>query len=273
MLRTLVFAILALLAITIRPAAAQSEQQVLVDRATLAVEELTSGANSSDPKTMLRQARAAMVCPRIFRASFFIGGSGGGCVLVARDGSGSWSYPAFYSMASGSLGLQIGIQDSEFMMLILTERGLSAVLDSQFKFGGDANIAIADMGAGVEGSTTAAAGADIVAFSKTRGLFAGAALQGSLMSVKSGWNRSYYGQDLSARQIVLSMQGRNQGADPLREVLTRGADSRVSLPTHTTESLPERPSEQMQPTGPRGSVQQQNLAPPPQTLQLPANRQ
>jgi lipid-binding SYLF domain-containing protein len=273
MLRNLAIATLALLAVTIRPAAAQSEQQVLVDRATLAVEELTTGDNSSDPRTMLRKARAVMVCPRIFRAGFFIGGSGGGCVLVARDGSGSWSYPAFYSMASGSLGLQIGIQDSEFMMMILTDRGLSAVLDSQFKFGGDANIAIADMGAGVEGSTTAAAGADIVAFSKTRGLFAGAALQGSLMSIKSDWNRVYYGQDLSARQIVLNMQGRNQGADPLREVLTRSADSRVSLPTHTPESLPQLTPTQPAAPSPRGSVQQQNLAPPPQTLQLPANRQ
>jgi lipid-binding SYLF domain-containing protein len=214
-----------------------------------------------------------MVCPRIFRASFFVGGSGGGCVLVARDGSGSWSYPAFYGMASGSLGLQIGIQDSEFMMMILTDKGLGAVLDSQFKFGGDANIAIADMGAGVEGSTTAAAGADIVAFSKTRGLFVGASLQGSLMSVKSNWNRLYYGQDLATRQIVLSMQGRNQGADPLREVLTRSADSRVSLPTHTTESLPPLAPEQAPRSSQRGAVQQQNLAPPPQTLQLPANRQ
>jgi lipid-binding SYLF domain-containing protein len=273
MLRNLAVATLALLAITIRPAAAQSEQQVLVDRATLAVEELTSGDNSADPKRMLRKARAAMVCPRIFRASFFVGGSGGGCVLVARDGSGSWSYPAFYGMASGSLGLQFGIQDSEFMMLILTEKGLGAVLDSQFKIGGDANIAIADMGAGVEGSTTSAVGADIVAFSKTRGLFAGAALQGSLMSVKSDWNRMYYGQDLSARQIVLSMQGRNQGADPLREVLTRSADSQVGLPTHAAESLPPLPPAQTAAPGPRGPVQQQNLAPPPQTLQLPANRQ
>jgi lipid-binding SYLF domain-containing protein len=189
--------------------------------------------------------------------------------LVARDGSGSWSYPAFYGMTSGSLGLQIGIQDSEFMMMVLTEKGLHAVLDSQFKLGGDVSIAIADMGAGVEGSTTAAVGADIVAYSKTRGLFAGVSLQGSLMNVRSEWNTAYYGQPLASPDIVIRMQGSNQGADPLRDILSRvaAAAPAVALP-------PPTPIQPLTPAPARGPVQQQTLAPPPatgapQTLQLP----
>ena len=265
-------AVSALLVLAGQPAAAQSEQQALVDRATLAAQDIVGPQDAIDQKSQLRQARAVMICPRVFKVSFFIGGEGGGCVLVARDGGGSWSYPAFYGMTSGSIGLQIGIQDSEFMMMILTDKGLNAVLDSQFKIGGDVSIAIADMGAGVAGSTTAAAGADIVAFSKTRGLFAGASLQGSLMSVRSEWNRAYYGQDLAARNIVIGMQGANQGADPLREVLTRSGAGQAGLSGAQPSPPPERLAPLPAQPAARGTVQQQNLGSPtgaPQTLQLP----
>ncbi len=270
-IQTLAAAALLVLAqpVLTRPALAQSEQQALVDRATLAVQEIVGPADAKDPKSQLRQARAVLICPRVFKVSFFLGGEGGGCVLVARDGAGSWSYPSFYGITSGSLGLQIGVQDSEFMMMVLTEKGLNAVLDSQFKLGGDVSIAVADLGAGLEGSTTAAVGADIVAFSKTRGLFAGVSLQGSLMSVRSDWNQAYYGKPMGSREIVIGMQGVNHGADPLREVLTRVAGAPAGQPMS-------QPAGQPEPLAPlpakQGAVQQQNLPPPnaaPQTLQLP----
>lgn len=240
-----VFSALALAPAAFTPARAQSEQQTLVDRATLTVQE-TLQANSgpeSDVHRMLRRSRAVMVCPRVFKAGFFIGGSGGGCALLARDGHGNWSYPAFYGMGSGSLGFQIGIQDMAILMMILTDKGLSAVMDSQFKFGGDANITVATLGAGVEGATTADLGADIVAISQSRGLFAGISLQGSVMGARSEWNQAYYGRDLGARQIVIDMAGRNPGAEPLREVLTRAgtptqAVAAVAQPAPVVASAP-----------------------------------
>ncbi|EHM03545.1 hypothetical protein HMPREF9946_00028 [Acetobacteraceae bacterium AT-5844] len=204
-------------------ATAQGEEQVLVDRATLTVQEMLSGSDGpqTDAVGMLRRARAVMVCPRIFRAGFIVGGQGGGCVLVARDGAGSWSSPAFYSMGSGSIGFQIGVQDAQIMMMILTDKGLSALMDSQFKIGADASIAVATIGGGIAGATTAAVGADIVTIAKSRGLFAGIALDGSLLSSRSGSNRAYYGQAYSARQIVVDMAAHNPGADPLRAMLMR----------------------------------------------------
>src|SRR5215472_9090419 len=101
-------------------------------------------------------------------------------------------------MGGGSFGLQIGIQDAQFIMLIMTEKGLRAILDSQFKLGADASIAIATIGAGVQGSTTTALGADIIAFSQTRGLYGGISLAGSIMGQRSDWNRAYYGRDLAS---------------------------------------------------------------------------
>jgi lipid-binding SYLF domain-containing protein len=210
----------ALLAAT--PALAQQEQQSLVDRATLAVQEImTSGDRPQDAQDFLRRARAVMVCPRIFRAGFIIGGEGGTCVLVGRDGGGSWSSPAFYQLGSGSLGLQIGIQDATVVVMVMTNRGLSALMDSQFKVGADASITLATIGAGIQGATTSAAGADIVAVARSRGLFAGMSLQGTILTYLPDYARAYYGREASARQIVLAMEAHNPGSDPLRAMLMR----------------------------------------------------
>ncbi len=217
MIRFIFAALVLLLPLTAR---AQTAQQSLVDRSTLTVQDMFTGDHAGDALSLLRQSKGALICPRVFKAGFIIGGSGGGCVLVSRS-RGGWSFPAFYTIGSGSFGLQAGVQDSQVVFMILTNRGLRAILDSQFKFGADASIAVATVGAGVEGSTTAALRADIVAFAKTRGLFAGISLQGSIISSDSNWNRIYYGQPLAAQQIVLQGQGNNPGAQPLREMLLK----------------------------------------------------
>ncbi|HEX3400724.1 MAG TPA: lipid-binding SYLF domain-containing protein [Acetobacteraceae bacterium] len=248
-----------------RHAQAQGEEQTLVDRSTLALQEMVNQSISDDPQIMLRRSRGVMICPRVFKAGFFFGGEGGACVLLARAGNGTWSYPAFYGMGSGSFGLQIGIQDSQFIMMIMTEKGLHAVLDSQFKLGADASIAIATIGAGVQGSTTGALGADIIAFSQSRGLYGGVSIEGSLMGARSEWNRQYYGRDFGTRQIVIEMQATNPGADPLREVLTRFGSNvaqQASAPPPPGYQSPPPPPGGPVDLQPRGSVQQQNLPPP-----------
>ena len=248
------------------PAFAQNRQQALVDRATLTLQDMLSTRNANDRQSAMRQARAVMICPQVFRAGFILAGAGGNCVLVARDGGGSWSSPAFYVMGSGSVGFQAGIQDSEIIMMILTNRGLGAIMDSEFKFGADASVAVATIGAGVEGDTTAALRADIVAYSQTRGLFAGVALNGSILTSDTAWNRAYYGSDLAARQIVMQMQVNNPGANPLRTVLGQ-VGARTVVPRYAPayngpqpayqgsgDSVPYTPEN-------RGAVSQQSLPP------------
>jgi lipid-binding SYLF domain-containing protein len=196
-------------------------EQTLVDRAALTVQEMMTQNVSQDPKSLLRHAKAVLICPRVFKAGFFFGGEGGSCVLLARSGNGTWSYPTFYDIGSGSFGFQFGVQDSQLLLLIMTNRGLNAVMDSQVRLGAGASVAVASVGAGIQGATTAAVGADIVAFAAARGLFGGVSLEGGVMSARIDENQAYYGQPMAARQIVLQMQGANPGADPLREVLTR----------------------------------------------------
>jgi lipid-binding SYLF domain-containing protein len=204
------------------PALAQQEQQALVDRATLAVQEvMTGGDRPQDAQDFLRRARAVLVCPRIFRAGFIIGGEGGTCVLVGRDGAGSWSSPAFYQMGAGSFGLQAGIQDATVVMMVMSDRGLNALMNSQFTLGAEAGVSLATIGGSIQGATTTAAGADIVAVARTRGLFAGISLQGSVLSYLPDYAQAYYGRDVSARQIVIAMEAHNPGSDPLRAMLMR----------------------------------------------------
>jgi lipid-binding SYLF domain-containing protein len=217
MMRFVIAGLMAVLAWSAAPAQAQTEQQTLVDRATLTVQEMFSDQVNPDGRRILKDAKGIMICPRVFKAGFIIGGQAGSCVLIGRQGG--WTNPAFYGFGSGSIGFQIGVQDAQIAFIVLTEKGLSALMDSQFKIGADASVAVATFGAGVSGATTAALRADIVAFAQARGLFAGIALDGSLISQRTEWNQAYYGQYLSPQQIVLNRQGNNPGADPLREVL------------------------------------------------------
>lgn len=269
-------AVAALAMITLLQAACSStpgEQQTLVDRATLTVQEMMTQNVSQDPKSLLRNAKAVMICPRIFKAGFFFGGEGGSCVMLARAGNGTWSYPAFYSIGSGSFGLQFGIEDNQLLMLIMTEKGLNAVLDSQIKLGANASVAVAAYGAGIQGSTTAAVGADIVAFSASRGLFGGIALEGSVMSAETAWNQAYYGQPYAARQLVMQMQGNNPGADPLRDVLTRYGSRNASTSTSVQPQPAQPQPAQSQAAQSQSAQSQSGYAPAYPLYQPPAGQQ
>lgn len=245
----------------------QQQQQSLVDRATLTAQDVLDWhQNGGEAQRFLSRAKGVMICPSVFRMGFIFGGSGGGCVLLARDGNGSWSAPAFYSIGSGSFGAQAGIQDAELMLFVMTRRGLTAMMDSQFKIGADASVALATLGAGMEGSTTAALRADIVAVEKTKGLFAGISLQGSMMSSDSAGDRAYYGQPVGSEDILVAMRVNNPGADPLRSALIRfGAPAAAAPGSYggggygaTTPSDANGPMQ----IAPTGQVQQQSLPPP-----------
>ena len=142
----------------------QGDEQALVDRSSLTVQEtLGGGQDALNIASLLRNARGALICPQVFRAGFFLlGGEGGACTLVGRDASGGWSSPAFYTISSANFGLQFGVQDAQLLVLVMNDRALNALLDSQFKFGADAALAIATFGGSIQGATTGAVGADIV---------------------------------------------------------------------------------------------------------------
>jgi lipid-binding SYLF domain-containing protein len=256
------YALAALLAALPLAAHAQSAQQELVDRSTLAAQDMLNDTDGHDAQGVLRRARAVVVCPQVFQAGFVFGGLGGGCVLVARDGAGSWSSPAFYGMGAGSFGLQAGLQDSEVMLMILTDKGLRSIMDSQFKLGGEAGGTFVQWGGGIQGATTAALTADIVGFTRSRGLFAGVSVSGSMLTARSDWNRAYYGREEAAQQIVISMDANNPGASPLREVLTKYGTSVTAVANAGQAAQPGLAQPNFTAAPRNSTVQRQSLPPP-----------
>ena len=115
--------------------------------------------------------------------------------------------------------LQIGLEQSEMVVFVMSQKALDAIIHDKFKIGADAGIAVATLGSNVEGATTAAAGADIVSWASSSGAYAGITLEGSLIKPRDSYNKAYYGQVLTAGQIVLNRAAQNPGADALRNAL------------------------------------------------------
>ncbi len=202
----------------IAPAKAE-EPQALVDRARLSVESVLNDPNFAAAKARLRTARGILVVPQLIKAGLFIGGEGGFGVLLSRDAQGNWSSPAFVSMAGASFGIQIGVEAKEVLFLVMTDRGMNSLMSTQGKLGADASVSVGPMGAGVEAATTGSPATDIIAFSKSQGLFGGAALEGSVIQPKADFNQAYYGRAVSPREILVNRTVSSPGADDLRRAL------------------------------------------------------
>ena len=168
---------------------------------------------------LISQARAVMVFPSMFKVGFFVGGEGGSGVLVSQSLGGRWSAPAFYTLGSASFGLQFGIQEAEVILVIMTENGFNQVLSNQFKLGLNGSVAIGTIGRGIEAATTPALGADIYAYSNTRGIFGGISLAGSVVQPRDDWNQNYYGRPATAREIVVDQVLTSPGAAGLQTAL------------------------------------------------------
>lgn len=203
------------------PAFADAQRQALVNDATAAARTLIEGPDFPDVKRLLPKARAVMIVPSMVQGGFIVGAAGGRGVMLARQANGQWSNPAFYGMGAGSVGLQIGGKVSEVMLIVLTEKGLNALLEDRFKFGAEAGVTVVSLGAGVGGSTTTAVGADIVAYSKSVGLFAGGALEGSYVAPDTDWDKLYYGGSPTTRAILFENRFSNPGAQELRSLLAK----------------------------------------------------
>jgi len=136
----------------------------------------------------LGRAKAVLIAPQIVKAGFIFGGSGGRALLVARDGT-TWAGPAFYNLATASVGFQAGVEVSEAIIVVMTDKGLNSLLSNSFKIGGDASVAAGPVGAGAKSTITA----DLVTFTRAKGLYGGVNLDGTVVYSNSRWNDVYYG--------------------------------------------------------------------------------
>jgi lipid-binding SYLF domain-containing protein len=207
--------------LTSQPARADAKRQSLVDSCLATARKILGGPDFPDAAGQMVNARGVLIIPELVQGGFIFGAAGGRGVLMGRNSPNNWSYPAFYGMGSGSVGLQVGGKVSEIVFIIRTEKGLQAILDHKFKVGAEAGVTMVAVGIGLEGATTGAGGADIVAFANSQGLFAGASIEGSYLDADNDWNALYYGGGANAKGVILDRRYTNPGAEPLRQYLSK----------------------------------------------------
>lgn len=196
-----------------------SEAQQLVDKSKLTAEKMLNDPQLNTLRKWMKSAKGVLIVPSFLKAGFVVGGAGGSGVLLSRDVNGNWSAPAFYTIGEGSFGLQAGVQDAEMILVVMTDKGLNALINAEVKLGADASVAVGEIGAGVEGSTTTNFGKDIYTYSKTSGLYGGASVEGAWIKARDSLNAEYYGKTATPRAIVMERKFHNTGSDQLRGVL------------------------------------------------------
>jgi lipid-binding SYLF domain-containing protein len=196
---------------------AQTSQQVTVDGARKVIADLRHDKAFGNAAQLMRKAKAVFIVPKLIKGGFFVGGEGGdGVLLVQRQGG--WSAPGFFAIGAASFGLQIGLQQSEMIMLIMTQKGLDGVLRDNFKIGAQAGISVATLGSGVEGAITGASLPDVVVWSSSTGLYGGLTVDGSIIRAEPNQASAFYGRPVTTHDVLFGTFDSPRAA-PLRKEL------------------------------------------------------
>lgn len=188
--------------------------EALVDAATESINTFTIDPDMKWFRDNMNRAKGVLVVPSLVKGGFIFGGSGGSGVLLTKGENNLWSDPAFYTMGSGTVGFQIGVEVSEIILMVMTDNGVDALLTSSFKLGGDVSIAAGPIGAGAKAQT-----ADILAFSRSKGIYGGVNIEGAVLKVRNDWNHDYYSKQTSPREILIEATVTNTHADALRNAV------------------------------------------------------
>jgi SH3 domain-containing YSC84-like protein 1 len=191
-------------------AAAESKEQERVENAGTVMQEILNSDNGI-PQSVLDKADCVVVLPSVVKFAIGIGGSYGRGVMTCRSGSnfkGKWGAPTMMALEGGSAGLQLGGQATDFVLLLMTPRSATGVLTSKVKLGGDASAAAGPVGRDASAETDATMRAEILSYSRARGLFAGVSLEGSTLRPDNDANKDIYGKKVDAKAVALD------GAEP-----------------------------------------------------------
>jgi SH3 domain-containing YSC84-like protein 1 len=212
------FVALASAAFLAAPAQAQSDQQKLVNDSSKTLSNFLRDPDMSWLQNNIGRAKGVLIAPQIAKAGFIFGGSGGRAVLLARDeATGKWAGPAFYTMATASVGFQAGVSVSENVTLVMTEKALNSLMSSSVKAGGDASVAAGPVGAGAKSDVVA----DLVTFSRAKGVYGGLNLDGTVIALSNDWNKAYFGKEVLPPDILIRQSVHNKQADPLLAQVTK----------------------------------------------------
>jgi lipid-binding SYLF domain-containing protein len=216
---TAAIAVTAVAAVTFAPAAyAQADQQKLVAQSQTTFSTFLRDPDMTWFQQNVGRAKGILISPEVLKAGFIFGGSGGRAVLIAKDPkTGKWVGPAFYALATASVGFQAGVQVSEMITLVMSDKGMNSLLLPSFKMGPDASVAVGPVGAGAKSNLAA----DLIAFSRAKGVYGGLNVDGTVVNTSDDWNEAYYGKKVASPDILVRMSVHNKGADALLAEITK----------------------------------------------------
>jgi lipid-binding SYLF domain-containing protein len=184
---------------------AKSKEEDRLKESRDVLKEILAMPDKGIPKDLLDRSECVVIFPSVKKASFVVGASYGRGVIVCRKGEdfqGPWSAPAMFALEEGSIGLQIGGQATDFVLLVMNEQGANSVMSSKVKLGADASVAAGPVGRTASAATDVVMKAQILSYSRSRGIFGGVSLEGSTLRSDGGANKALYGKQLSAKEIV-----------------------------------------------------------------------
>ena len=193
----------------------KTDAQAIVTKANITFNSFMSDKNFTEMRKLSRSAKGIFIAPQIIKGAFIWGASGGTGVFLVREEGGKFTQPAFYTIGSVSFGLQIGGQVSEIILLAITDQGVTTLLQNSVKLGADVGIAAGPYGAGAQ-AATANISADILAFSRAKGLYGGISLDGAVVDVRDSLNKAYYNKPITPTDILVKKNVSNAHADKLR---------------------------------------------------------
>jgi lipid-binding SYLF domain-containing protein len=194
--------------VTVLYSQAASDESKRVGDATKVMAEMMDAGDKGIPKSIMEKAEAVAVFPGLIKAGLGLGGQRGRGILSARDTkSGTWSAPAFLTITGGSIGMQIGVQAIDLILVVNDERGLQQLVQNQFKVGADASVAAGPVGRDTSAATDIQMRAKILSYSRTRGLFAGISLEGATFNQDRDANERFYGTAYRTSQIIFDRLG------------------------------------------------------------------
>ncbi|HLH08928.1 MAG TPA: lipid-binding SYLF domain-containing protein [Terriglobales bacterium] len=199
------FLIAALCVCFVSTTIAQEKEDDRLHESYTVMKEILATPDKGIPRDLLNKAECVVVFPSVKKAAFVVGASYGRGVITCRSGkafNGRWSAPAMFALEGGSFGFQIGGQATDFVLLIMNESGANSVMSSKVKLGADASVAAGPVGRDTSAETDVVMKAEILSWSRSRGIFAGISLAGSTLRSDGGANKAIYGKELNARQIV-----------------------------------------------------------------------
>jgi len=203
-----------------------TDARQLVEKAKLTFESMIVAPEMDALRDLMKSAKGVFVAPQVLRGAFIFGVSGGSGVFFARgERPEQWNGPAFYTIGEVSFGFQAGADASEIVLLAMTNRGVTALLSTSVKLGADASVAAGPVGVGVR-AATANLSVDIVTFSRAKGLYGGASVEGAVVAPRGALNAAYYDREVSPADILIRGAVSNPHAAPLIELIRKAADAK-----------------------------------------------